>query len=324
MAGIGALAVLDANLHPIGANREFHRLFSTTPQTLGATVSRILDVPVEQGQEMRLRVERMIAGEDPLQIIRWPDISGTIRSLVLAPAYGWNEAGQMAVLLLEDVTDRLLVEQRLADRAERNELMMEEMRHRLANSLQIVASILQIKARLVETAEGRRHLEDVHERVLAIAELQDQLDAAKEGNVGSIADYLSTICARLADSLIDPSKGIELRVEAADVEMPPYTCISIGLVVSELVVNALKHAFPGRTSGVIRIAFAVQGAGWTLTVADDGVGCDAEAATSKPGVGTRIVRTLARRMRAQLRIMPTHAHGLTVVLTHHGTTTTPL
>src|SRR5204863_3669690 len=118
-----------------------------------------------------------------------------------------------SLLVIEDVTERTVIAQRLVDRTERGELALEEMKHRIANSLQIIASVVRIKAHLVHSEDARRHLEDVHQRVLSIAELQEQLDAAADAGVGKVSDYLSIVCARLASSLIDPSRRIELRVE---------------------------------------------------------------------------------------------------------------
>jgi two-component sensor histidine kinase len=322
MEGIKAVVVLDADLRPLGANREFHRVFGIAPQTLEATVSRILESLGSGPQDIRRRVEHMVAQDDMFENMYWPDVSGNMRSLVLMPAYG-SMAGQRAFLFIEDITQQRHVEQQLVDRLEQDELMLEEMRHRMANSLQIVASVLRIKSHLVRSAEGRRHLEDVHERVLSIAELQEQLDAAREGKVGSISDYLSAVCARLTDSLMDPKKAIQLRVEAADIQVGPEVFISIGLVVSELVINALKHGFPGRSRGLIRVTFAGRGRGWILSVMDDGVGCDSEAVTARPGMGSRIIRALARRLKAQVRVAATDPHGLTVTLTHHAVEAKP-
>ena len=116
--------------------------------------------------------------------------------------------------------------------------------------------------------------------------------------------------------MIDPAADIEIQVDAEDLSVRPETCTSMGLVVTELVTNALKHAFPGQGKGIIRVSFAVRDPGWQLSVADNGVGCDIRSAIRAGGVGTRIVTTLARRLGARLEISRSRPGGLTVTLIH--------
>jgi two-component sensor histidine kinase len=312
----GPVAVLVAELHPIGANREFYRAFGTATDTLETTVARLFGEIPEVRHNIRTRMQGARSSVDIRETVSCRDSSGQLRSLLLVPAYASNHADSHAVLVVEDVTERSATAQQLADRLESTELMIEEMRHRMANSMQIIASVVRIKAHLAQSDEARRHLEDVHQRVSSIAEFQDQLDAAADAGRGSVSDYLSAVCGRLATSLIDPSAGIELQVEAADVSVRPETCISIGLVVTELVVNALKHAFPSRKHGHIRVAFAPFGSGWKLSVEDDGVGCDRQSGSLVAGVGTRVVRALARRLGADLEVSNREPSGLTVTLIH--------
>jgi chemotaxis protein methyltransferase CheR len=311
------LAVLDIDLRPIAANPQFHEVFGTTPQTLGPAIAAIFESLERQGRDLRQRVRQMIASSAGSERIQWPDARGAERSLVLAPASTWRGAERGDLIFMEDVTERLLAERQLSDRVEHNEVMVEELKHRMANSLQIIASIARIKSHLVQSAEGRHQLEDVHERVLSIAELQEQLDAARQGRAGSIAGYLSNVCRRLETSLVDPTSGIELRVDAADVVMPPDECVSIGLLVTELVINAVKHGFQDRQAGVVDVRFDVRPTGWILSVTDNGSGCSPDGGT-KPGVGTHIVRTLARRLGAELEVSRTDPHGVTVTVSHRG------
>jgi chemotaxis protein methyltransferase CheR len=215
-----------------------------------------------------------------------------------------------------DITDQRAAERKRADLIDQHELMLQEMRHRMSNGLQIIASILRIKTHLAKSAEVRTHLDDVHRRVLSMAALEDQLDPSKGIDPSSVRPYLVAVCQRLATTLIDPSTGVELRVVSADVRMDPERIVGIGLVVTELVINALKHGFgKSQERGVIQVTLAENGPSWTLSVADSGVGCRHEAFHSASGLGTRIVRTLARRLTAQLEISPNLPHGLRVALT---------
>ena len=314
---VGPVAVLDADLRLVGASPEFHDAFGTTTDGIDTILNRLREAMLERGGDIRSLIEGRSGGE-PLDTILYPDGAGQLRSLVLVPANARDDSHRPTLLVIEDVTERTLVAQRLVDRMERGELVLAEMRHRIANSLQIIASVVRIKAHLVQSEDARRHLEDVHQRVLSIAELQEQLDAAEDAGVGSVSRYLSMVCGRLASSLIDPSKKIELRVEADEISLPADTCISIGLLVTELVINALKHAFPEDAAGLIHVTFADRASGWQLRVADNGVGCDSHSAIRAAGIGSRIVTTLARRLGARLEVSRTEPHGLSVTLFHRS------
>lgn len=318
------LAVFDADLRLLGANREFHRVFGSPTEPLETALAALLagpehapdDLADHRGGNIRTLMQAAISDDEARETSLPAEGARPARILMLTPAYPSDAAEGGGLLVLEDATERTLALRLLAERLESSQLMMEEMRHRMVNSLQIVASVVRIKAHLVQSDDARSHLEDVHQRVLSIAELQDQLELADDAKLGSVSQYLSAVCLRLANSLIDSVAGIELRVEADDLSVRPETCISMGLVVSELVTNALKHAFPGRQKGVIRVHFARRGSGWQLSVADDGVGCDLRAASRAAGVGRRIVATLAKRLDARLEMSNSEPHGLTVTLTH--------
>ena len=118
------------------------------------------------------------------------------------------------------------------------------MQHRVANSLQIIASILLIKARTVQSEETRSQLEDAHRRVLSIAAVQQHLHLSGRNEPIEIANYLTKLCETLAESMIGDSRPISLKVQADAGTAPSRDAVSIGLVVTELVMNALKHAFP--------------------------------------------------------------------------------
>jgi chemotaxis protein methyltransferase CheR len=124
------------------------------------------------------------------------------------------------------------------------DVLFEELQHRISNSLQVIASIILLKARTVQSEETRLHLQDTHKRVMSVAAVQEQLHVL--GTIGSIeiAPYLSKLCDALAVSMIGDSRPITLKVAGAKGTATSRQAESIGLIVTELVMNALKHAFP--------------------------------------------------------------------------------
>jgi two-component sensor histidine kinase len=203
------------------------------------------------------------------------------------------------LLTVSDVTDARLSEKLKDDLLREKAILLQEVQHRVANSLQIIASVLLQSARKVQSEETRGHLRDAHNRVMSIAAVQQQLAVSSLGDVGLRA-YFTQLCHSLSDSMIhDPAK-LSIGVEADDSMVGPDVSVSLGLIVTELVINALKHAFPGHRAGLITVGYHAEGDSWTLAVDDDGVGMPKDGDSAKSGLGTSIVEALARKLGAKV------------------------
>jgi chemotaxis protein methyltransferase CheR len=229
------------------------------------------------------------------------------------------EAGTHTTTLLafEDITVRRAVEEQVQELLREKDMLLQEMQHRVSNSLQIIASILLLKARTVQSEETRLQLQDAHQRVLSVAAVQKHLDTAGRGGSIEVGNYLSRLCETLAQSMIGDSRPISLRVDADPGTVASHQAVSIGLIVTELVMNSLKHAFPKeKKDGAIVVSYKVADADWKLTVSDNGVGKpDLGASQKKGGLGTSLVQSLAKQLDAQLDIV-SDPHGRPVSITH--------
>jgi two-component sensor histidine kinase len=177
-----------------------------------------------------------------------------------------------------------------------------EIQHRVVNSLQIIASVLLQSARKVQSSETREHLRDAHNRVMTIAMLQKRLSSAAVDNVG-LKNYFADLCNNIGASMIGDLGRIKLTTRCDDSVVDPDMSVSLGLVVTELAINALKHAFPGRTQhGSIKVGFTSDGKAWTLVVADNGIGMPKDEEDRKQGLGTVIVEALASQLGAIVTI----------------------
>jgi two-component sensor histidine kinase len=112
--------------------------------------------------------------------------------------------------------------------------------------------------------------------------------------------YLTELCDGLRDAVLPPA-GMVLICECAPVMMPRERALSVGLVVNELVTNAVKHAFPGGRDGTITVRFGAAGAGWRLTVGDDGVGLD--EAGAKAGLGRGLIDSFVAQAGGSLSVV---------------------
>jgi chemotaxis protein methyltransferase CheR len=205
------------------------------------------------------------------------------------------------------------------DLLQQKDVLLEEIQHRIANSLQIIAGIILMKANMVSSEETRPLLRDIHDRVISIAAVQQQLRASGEIGPIEMISYLTRLSDALATSMIRDARAITLRVTGDAGTLSSRQAESIGLITTELVMNSLKHAFPTADSeGQITIRYEVDGSDWQLSVADNGVGKqDGVFAQSKTGLGTGIVKALAQTLNAKLEILS--GIGGTIVSVTHAT-----
>ncbi|MFC0589720.1 sensor histidine kinase [Novosphingobium aquiterrae] len=203
------------------------------------------------------------------------------------------------------------------------QVLLQELNHRVANSLQIIASILMQRVKIVQSEEARTHLREAHNRVMSIATLQRLLASNATGAV-ALKHYLNDLCASIGASMIADPGRLTLKVTADDSVMSPDQSVSVGLIVTELAINALKHAFPDAAQQQchIDVVFASTGSGWVLTVSDNGCGLPDNHADAKPGLGTGIVNALAAQLSATI-VVTDNGPGTKVTVSHVATIVQP-
>jgi two-component sensor histidine kinase len=232
-------------------------------------------------------------------------------------------ANTTILLAFMDVTARRVIEREkeklLAQTEEllrQKDVLLQEMQHRVANSLQIIASILLLKARAVLSEETRQHLKDAHQRVMSVAEVQRHLHASAGIDEIEVSTYLTKLCESLASSMIGDNQPIAVKVIAHAGKIGSDKAVSIGLIVTELVINAIKYAFPAIKAGAnIHVTYKIDGDDWKLTVSDNGIGKEAGAVSaSNSGLGTAIVQALVQQLNAVVEVSSSPA-GMSIAIT---------
>lgn len=300
------LIVLDGSLCVLVVSRSFCLAFGVTRQE---TEGRPL-YELGNGQwnipSLRKLLEEIIPRHTTIEAYEVEHDFPTIghRTMLLNARKVFYEGSSSTNLLvaIEDVTERRTLEHEKDELLQQKDLLLREVNHRVNNSLQIIASILLLKARTVRSEETRQDLRDAHERVMAIATVQEQLHPSPFGAQIEVRTYLTKLCESLAGSMISDRQPISLRVEAGEGAMTSEQAVSMGLITTELVINALKHAFPGDATGEVVVAFASTASTWRLSVSDDGVGISKPlpGASVRIGLGTSIVEALTRQLGGQL------------------------
>ncbi len=254
----------------------FYRTFAVAPQdTQGRRLYELGDgqwnIPA-----LRVVLEEIIPRHRAVEAYEVEHEFPTIgrRVMFLNARRVFDEDGSTAAILLaiEDVTERRDAEREKDELLRQKEVLLQEMPHRVANSLQTIASILLLKARTVQSEEIRDHLRDAHQRVMSVATVQQQLHASGLNESINIGSYLSKLCESLAKSMVGERRPVSLKVEATACAAVSDVAVSLGLIVTELVINALKHAFPSGEEGEILVNYDAQNSGWRLSVSDNGSG----------------------------------------------------
>ena len=203
------------------------------------------------------------------------------------------------VVSVADVTDARVSEKLKDDLLREKAILLQELQHRVANSLQIIASVLMQSARRVRSERARGHIRDARNRVMSIATMQRQLAASRLGDV-ALRAYFTDLCDSIGASMIDDRDRLSLEVAVDGSVAKAEVSVSLGLIVTELAINALKHAFPRRRPGKILVDYRSAGPARTLSVRDTGIGMPKDP--GRPGLGTGIVEALARQLGASVEV----------------------
>jgi len=297
----GPLLLLDGDLNIVAASDSFSTTFDVdAAAAIGSGLSSLgageWDAPQLGSLLAATRSGAAKIGAYEMDLKR-PGLA--MRSVVIhAQRLVYLDLENVRVLMaVTDVTDARANEKLMDEALRQNLVLLQEVRHRVANSLQIIASVLLQNAKKSRSEEARLHLKDAHNRVMSVAELERQLAGSGSRSV-ELGAYFGNLCHSIAASMIaDPAK-VSLTVTGAGGVVGDRVSVSLGLIVTELVINALKHAFPDSRSGKVTVDCQVHGPNWTLAVSDDGVGMPADPAEIRTGLGTSIVQALAAQLQA--------------------------
>jgi two-component sensor histidine kinase len=223
------------------------------------------------------------------------DIEAGIQSANLRRA---KEAAELEITAARDRYKALA-----AERA----LLLREVNHRVSNSLQLIASLLQFQSR-ASTPEVKDALLEAHNRVLAVAKVHRSLYTSQNVQSVSLHRYIEALAEDIQSAAGDSSDTTQFSLEAEAIEIEPDRAVAVGVILTELMLNARKHAYPQGSNGPIRITLKmVEANRGELSVEDDGVGLN--GGPGQPmvsGLGTVIIKAMAQKLGAEMRYDPTH------------------
>jgi two-component system, sensor histidine kinase PdtaS len=189
--------------------------------------------------------------------------------------------------------------------AEEKATLLSEAVHRASNDLQRLAASLSLQAKKTTEPAARQALREALDRVLALARINQRLDRHRDDGQADVDS--KGFIEGLAEDLRQGAVGMRPLTLCAVAEshvLPMAQAVPIGLIINELVTNALKYAFPEEAEGTITIGLRREGSDFVVLVEDDGVGFDPAAPPHGSGLGTRISRSLARQLGGHLEAAP--------------------
>jgi PAS domain S-box-containing protein len=320
-----ALVQVDPDRKISGWNTGAERSFGYTEEEIIGQPMSVLFTPedVAHGDPERDFEQALAVGRSEYE--RWlvrKDGSRFWARWVTTPMY--DEEGRLRgyAKVLHDETQRkeALDQQRKA--LEEKNALLQEVHHRVKNNLQVISSLLSLQADRLDNGQTLAVLEDTQSRVAAIAAIHEQLYASKDLSSIEFGPYLRTLVRGLFGFHGTTKDRVALKLETADIVLNVQQAMPLGLIVNELVINALKHAFPQNRSGVITISLSYAAASADaegsreedlvrLRVEDNGVGLPADKDISQvQSMGFNLVNLLVQQLHGKLEV--SRGSGLSV------------
>ena len=301
------LLLLDDKVVVIGASSSFCNTFNLDPATIANRKLADLGAGEWDVPQLNSLLRATIAGAAEIDAYEMDLVrvgKTTCRLILSAHKLDYFDTENVRVVLAAtDVTAARVAEKQKDDLVREKQVLLQELQHRVANSLQIIASVLMQSAKRVQSEETRLHLHDAHSRVMSIAMLQKQLAVTELKSV-DLRTYFADLCRSISASMIeDPGRlCVEAIVDGTSTNSD--VSVSMGLIVTELVINAIKHAFPDQSvGGKITVSFAAGEGSWLLSVSDNGLGMPLGKKRGQPGLGTGIIEALSKQLNASVKIL---------------------
>jgi len=288
----------------IYANPEFEKLSGQAPLEVEGAPWSILNGH-GNGENASLQLGAAIAsGSDCIGTF---EIDRAGREPAIVDAYSnviQNDDGEpvfrLAVLVdvaTHEKTKRDEFEQRIREK----DTLLQEIQHRVKNNLQMITALIRVEARASFGRTGTAPFDRLSGRIESIGTLYKLLSEHEHGNEIDLGVYLSEIASSVMHAHAVEGIRLDLKVDAYPVSV--NVAMPTGLVVNELLTNALKHAFVGRDRGTITLHSLADSSGCRVMIADDGIGLPAGVEWPKPGkLGALIVRSLRQNANADLKV----------------------
>ena len=288
------------------------------------TLERIMAIPdappvvfVTASQDSNIAVTALKAGAADYLV---KDARGDFIPLLQVAVDGARRQAQLQKARDEAEAEVHASRDRYAALAAEREVLLREVNHRVGNSLQIIASLLHLQANSATQDDVKAALTNAMGRVAAVAQVHRRLYTSHDLKSVVLNQYLDALLEDLRRSA-EGNKMSRLTLKAEPIEIDPDRAVAIGIIVNELVMNAVKYAYPD-CAGAIHVELNAQNDDLLLSISDDGVGLNGKSDPRSTGMGQRIVSAMATKLEATVERDPNHA-GTRIVVKFRRTKAPP-
>lgn len=225
--------------------------------------------------------------------------------LGVTPFMGHEEQVEGYVFTATDITQRKQAEGQIRASLEEKELLLKEIHHRVKNNLQVISSLLSLQARQIQDEKAREMFNNSQDRVMSMALIHEKLYRSDELARVNFTDYLRDLTDNLFQSYQIDSQRIQLQLEVENLLLAIDEAIPCGLIINELILNALKHAFPDGREGTLYIYLGHRDEDdqYLLIVRDDGVGLPADLDLARvDSLGLKLVNILVMQLKGRIEM----------------------
>jgi PAS domain S-box-containing protein len=202
-----------------------------------------------------------------------------------------------------DITETKRAEEVVRASLREKELLLKEIHHRVKNNLQITSSLLRLQVAKVVDEGVRQALRESQDRIRSIALVHEMLYRSRDLSRVGFSEYVTALVLQLFRSYNADGRYVSHFIDIGQVDLGIDVAVPCGLIINELVANALKHAFPDRRAGEIRVSMTAEPTRYVLTVSDDGVGMPPGLDLQQVDtLGLQLVRTLADQLEGRLAL----------------------
>jgi two-component sensor histidine kinase len=214
---------------------------------------------------------------------------------------------------ITDINERKLADDRLQRSLLEKETLLREIHHRVKNNLQIISSLLYFQAQKIKNPEDLAAITDGRERLRAMIVVHETLYQSKDLSRIQLAGYVQSLAEQLAQSYVSRDRRIATRVEIGDQALPIEIALPCGMIVSELLINAFKYAFPDGRDGEVMIRVTHADERLAITVSDNGGGLpEGFAPDQTTSFGWQLINGLATQLNGTVSVARDHGTAVTV------------
>ncbi len=239
-------------------------------------------------------------------VLRWRRKDGEIIWTEQHNVHVYDEEGRLVAIegIARDITERMKYEAALRASLKEKELLLQEIHHRVKNNMQVISSLLNLQAKLIDDPRAQEMFRQCQKRIRSMALVHEKLYRSPDMAGIDFQDYLHSLARTVYQDYQRLLGQVELKIELEPVNLNINQAVPVGLIVNELITNSLKHAFPeGRKGKIWVVMKKAEGNKVMLQVKDDGVGLPQELDPKRTeSLGLMIVYTLAKQIDGRIEL----------------------